>query len=220
MRFLKTTASLLFAAIALFACEKVDPVSTKDPLPMPPGMEQNKDLSVKPGDSFYDYCNGSWLKKTPIPATGSTGGMYDQVSFMEQRVEQLKAENADLRRIYELRNAASGQPEASKTFLDALKARFPRPKTEEELYITLGKMLAEGFPLWGHPILPTWNLVYKEGRMMGTINPPLTILPGMTDPPTEIDPDRFVPLSVTKAGANRTGGLDEPGHQGQCPGKA
>lgn len=160
-------------------------------------MEENKDLSVDPGDSFFDYCNGSWLKKTPIPASGSTGGIYDQTPAMEQRVEQLKAENADIRRFFELLDAASGQPEASKTFLDAQKARFPRPTTKEELFITLGKMLADGFRLWGHPILPAWAVMYKEGRMVGVITPPMMSVP--TTPPA-IDPDQLVPLSATKAG--------------------
>lgn len=193
-------ASLLFAVVALFACEKAEPVSTKDPLPLPPGMEESKDLSVKPGDSFFDYCNGSWIKKTPIPAKGTIGGMYDQIPAMEQRVELLKAEDADIRRMYELLDAPSGQPEASKAFLDALKARFPRPTTREELFITLGKMLAEGFPLWGHALLPAWSLVYKDGRMMGSIIPPLAVVPAPSDLPPVIDPSQYVPLSATKAG--------------------
>ena len=121
-------AGLLLAAIALSACQKAESVSTKDPLPLPSGMAENKDLSVKPGDSFYDYCNGSWIKKTPIPASGAKGGLYEQVPEMEQRVEQLKAENADIRRMYELLDADSGQPEASKIFIDGLKARFPGPR--------------------------------------------------------------------------------------------
>ena len=201
MHFLRPLAVVFaIAAIALSACSKAEPVSTVDPLPMPEGMDSNKDLSVKPGDSFYDYCNGSWMKNTPIPASGSSGGLYEQMDVMKQLVEQLTAENADLRRIDQLRNAASGQPQATKTFLDAQKARFPRPKTKEEFYITMGKMLADGFHLWGHPILPAWNLVYKEGRLMGTINPPMELIPSMPDPPTETDPGKYVPLSATKAG--------------------
>ena len=200
MRSFRFLAGVLSAAFILFACEKVEPVSTKDPLPMPPGMEQSKDLSVKPGDSFYDYCNGSWIKKTPIPATGATGGLYDQVPVMEQRVEQLKAENTDIRRMYELLEAESGQPELSQNFINGLKARYPRPTTKTELFITLGKMLAEGFPLWGHAILPAWTLTYKDGRLMGMINPPLVALPDPSAPSVEIDPGELVPLSATKAG--------------------
>ncbi len=158
MRFRRFLACLLLAAVALLSCEGDYPVSTEDPLPLPAGMAENKDLSVDPGDSFYDYCNGSWIKKTPVPATGATGGLYDQGPAMEQRVEQLKAENADIRRMYELLNADSGQPEASKVFIDGLKERFPRPTTKSELFITLGRMLAKGFPLWGHAVMPAFSL--------------------------------------------------------------
>lgn len=42
-----------------------DPVCPTDPLPLPPEMETNKDRSIDPGDSFYDYCNGNWLRNTP-----------------------------------------------------------------------------------------------------------------------------------------------------------
>ena len=200
MRFLNRLACIVFAACALFACEKADPVSTKDPLPLPSVMEESKDLSVKPGDSFYDYCNGSWIKKTPIPATGASGGLYDQEPEMKQRVERLKAENADIRRMYELLDADSGQPEASKIFIDDLKARFPRPTTKSELFVTLGKMLAEGFPMWGHAIMPAFSLSYTNGRLMGTINPPFLDIPPLPTSPTAVDPGELVPLSATKSG--------------------
>src|SRR5687768_15850359 len=29
----------------------------------------NMDLSVKPGDDFYRYANGAWIKKNPVPAS-------------------------------------------------------------------------------------------------------------------------------------------------------
>ncbi len=41
-----------------------------DPLPPPPEIKTNKELSVKPGDSFFDYCNGTWLQTHPIPVKG------------------------------------------------------------------------------------------------------------------------------------------------------
>ncbi|MFC3442923.1 M13 family metallopeptidase [Sphingobium rhizovicinum] len=35
------------------------------------------DKSVKPGDDFYDYANGSWAKNTPIPADKSNYGAFN-----------------------------------------------------------------------------------------------------------------------------------------------
>ena len=49
-----------------------EPTSATDPLPYPQEYINNKDLSVKPGDSFFDYCNGSWLAANPIPSDGCT----------------------------------------------------------------------------------------------------------------------------------------------------
>src|SRR6478672_8430037 len=34
------------------------------------------DTSVRPGDSFYKYANGTWAKNTPIPADKSNYGMF------------------------------------------------------------------------------------------------------------------------------------------------
>ena len=46
-------------------------MSATDPFPLPSGTESGKDFSIKPGDNFYDYCNGTWLKNTPIPVAGN-----------------------------------------------------------------------------------------------------------------------------------------------------
>lgn len=37
----------------------------------------NMDLSVKPGDNFYQYANGGWLKKNAIPASKTRWGSFD-----------------------------------------------------------------------------------------------------------------------------------------------
>ena len=46
----------------------------KDPKYIDPA---NMDLSVKPGDNFYLYANGGWLKKNPIPASKTRWGSFD-----------------------------------------------------------------------------------------------------------------------------------------------
>ena len=41
----------------------------------PPGLDvAGMDRSVKPGDDFFAYANGTWLKPTEIPADRSTYG--------------------------------------------------------------------------------------------------------------------------------------------------
>lgn len=40
----------------------------------------NMDLSVKPGDNFYLFANGTWLKNTPIPGSKTRWGSFDALA--------------------------------------------------------------------------------------------------------------------------------------------
>ena len=40
----------------------------------------NMDMSVKPGDNFYMYVNGNWIKNTPIPGSKTRWGSFDILS--------------------------------------------------------------------------------------------------------------------------------------------
>ena len=48
----------------------------------------NMDLSIKPGDNFYLYANGAWIKKTPIPASKTRWGSFDALA--EESSQALK----------------------------------------------------------------------------------------------------------------------------------
>ena len=39
----------------------------------------NMDLSVKPGDNFYQYANGTWIKNNPVPASKTRWGSFDEL---------------------------------------------------------------------------------------------------------------------------------------------
>jgi putative endopeptidase len=54
---------------------------------------QNLDRSVKPGDNFFNYANGGWIKKNPIPAAYSSWGIGNVVS--EDLRDRLKKINED-----------------------------------------------------------------------------------------------------------------------------
>lgn len=53
----------------------------------PPGKDKkpkyisraNMDFSVKPGDNFYLYANGNWIKNHPIPASKTRWGSFDEL---------------------------------------------------------------------------------------------------------------------------------------------
>lgn len=39
----------------------------------------NMNLTVKPGDDFVEYANGTWLKNTKIPAKETRWGTFNQL---------------------------------------------------------------------------------------------------------------------------------------------
>src|SRR6476469_678649 len=49
----------------------------------------NMDQSVKPGDNFYLYANGSWLKNNPVPASKTRWGSFDVLR--QTSLERLKS---------------------------------------------------------------------------------------------------------------------------------
>jgi putative endopeptidase len=64
----RVVCGLLFLAL-LCGCAKHHPaVKAFDPSGMDP--------SVRPGDDFYQYVNGNWLKNNPIPADYSSWGSF------------------------------------------------------------------------------------------------------------------------------------------------
>ena len=54
----------------------------------------NMDLSVKPGDNFYLYANGNWIKKNPVPASQTRWGNFNILEENNQERLRLLAEDA------------------------------------------------------------------------------------------------------------------------------
>lgn len=38
---------------------------------------ENRDESIRPGDDFYEYCNGNWMKNNPLTDEYSRYGAFD-----------------------------------------------------------------------------------------------------------------------------------------------
>jgi predicted metalloendopeptidase len=68
MRFTLGFLSRNAAAGAIFALAPLAAYSQTAPAPETHGIVvANMDPSVKPGDDFYNYANGDWIKRTEIP---------------------------------------------------------------------------------------------------------------------------------------------------------
>jgi predicted metalloendopeptidase len=82
--------ALIFGAIAIAACSK-----TQAPANTAPTIGVNlaaMDTSVKPGDDFYAYANGTWQRTTEIPADRSSiSSSYQATLATEQHNRELLA---------------------------------------------------------------------------------------------------------------------------------
>ena len=53
------------------------PACNTPPKPVPSGIDlAGMDKSVNPGDDFYEYVNGGWMKATPIPSDKPSYGLF------------------------------------------------------------------------------------------------------------------------------------------------
>jgi endothelin-converting enzyme/putative endopeptidase len=74
----------------------------------------NMDRSVKPGDDFYDYANGNWIKRTEIPPDRGGYGVFSilaelsekrTASLIEETAKSQPASGSDARKIADLYNS-------------------------------------------------------------------------------------------------------------------
>src|SRR5262245_11404072 len=70
--------SVLALALASGACRSTNPESAPPASALDPGIvAASMDPSVPPGDDFFAYANGAWVKNTPIPDDrANIGGFY------------------------------------------------------------------------------------------------------------------------------------------------
>lgn len=54
----------------------------------------NMDLSVRPGDNFYLYANGNWVKNNPVPASKTRWGSFDELREESSKRLQTLLEDA------------------------------------------------------------------------------------------------------------------------------
>ena len=116
-------------------------------------LPENLDTSVKPGDDFFRYSNGGWLKRTEIPADRASISVFQTLvdksnqrvrGLIEEAVKANPARGTNQRKIADLYTSYMDEAgiEARglaplKTHLDAIAAI----KDKKELAFALGKTL-------------------------------------------------------------------------------
>ncbi len=84
--------SILAAAVAMASCAKKEDLTS--------GInKKNMDTTVKPGDNFASYVNGTWMKTMKIPADKASYGAFDMLYDQSQKdvkaiIEQAAKSNA------------------------------------------------------------------------------------------------------------------------------
>lgn len=82
----KNLIMMTLAASALgWGCQPKEPEKAKV---LPHFNEATMDISVKPGENFYQYANGNWLKNNPLPNDKSRYGAFDKLA--EENKQQVK----------------------------------------------------------------------------------------------------------------------------------
>src|SRR6188768_2788006 len=69
----KNTFKGCFAALGILAASYSANAQTPAKLIDPANM----DLTVKPGDNFYQYASGNWIKNNPVPAKETRWGSFN-----------------------------------------------------------------------------------------------------------------------------------------------
>ena len=124
-----TTAATALLAAACFAAGCL--ASAADPQPPDSGLDfAGIDRAVKPGDDFFAYANGAWLKTAEIPPDRSAWGPDEKLA------ELTDERNAEL-----IRNAASAAPGSEARKVGDYYASFMDETAIEQLGL---KPLAEG----------------------------------------------------------------------------
>ena len=75
---MKAFITIIISVVSSFAALAAAPQGTTGQN-QPPLDASNRDLSVKPGDDFFLFANGSWIKKTEIPPEYSRWGAFNEL---------------------------------------------------------------------------------------------------------------------------------------------
>ena len=114
----------LFIIAAIFVGCKSTPSTLSKASNKPDFLAANLDTTIQPGDDFFEYANGGWLKKNPVPAAESRWGIGNLV--LEENLKRLRTINEDAAK----ENAKTGS--ASQKIGDYWKAAMDSSAIEKK----------------------------------------------------------------------------------------
>ncbi len=167
-RNIRRSAALLFATLSFWPVSAVRAQAVGDRRPS--RLERSVDASIKPGDDFFAYANGSWLKATTIPAGKERWGARNEIDELtRQRVvtlldaARIAPAGSAARRVADFHAAYLNEAAIEARGLAALKPlldSIDRVDDKAALTWLLGRgMRADVDPLnWG---------VYRSGHLLG-----------------------------------------------------
>ncbi len=177
MKFLRNTRVLLLVVFSLAALAQTPQPATAHGI-----ASQNMDRSVRPGDNFFDYSNGSWVKRTEIPADRAAVGVFSEladrankqtVTLIEEAAQQKAPAGSNTRKIADLYKSYMDEATIEKKGLEPLKPHLQAIaaiKSKRELARALGQSLRAD-------VDPLNNTNYHTANIFG-----LWTAPGFEDP--------------------------------------
>ena len=140
------------------------------------------DHSITPGNDFYLYANGDWIKRTTVPADRVAVGTFSLLAdradkqvaaIIADAARSTAAPGSDQRRIADLYHSYMDEATIEKAGLTPIKPELDRIaaiKTREELARALGRTLRADVDALN-------NTNYHTGNLFG-----LWVAPGFNDP--------------------------------------
>jgi putative endopeptidase len=160
--------ALTVLALAGTACAALAAVPAEKPTFGTWGIDlTGMDRSVKPGDDFFLYANGAWLKTVEIPADRTSTGSFQNLQILsETRMKELVAEleardpatlNPEEKQLRDLYDAFTDTKQIEARGLDPVKpdlARIAALKTADDVAALMGDPGFPGDSIVGTGIIP------------------------------------------------------------------